>query len=441
MTTDQGVTVRPGIRIPPLRTGRAVLGAPPPAAGFETADLASARNIDDSGGSGPMAPIRLLTREAALEAMARRVPAWPTANLLAMYSSALGGVLTDRALMNVPIDDHLVHRGHGVFDTCNVINGRAYGLDFHLDRLYTSARQARIDPPPRSQLKDAILATIATAGERNGVYCRYWLSVGRGDFSVSPRQLPTHGAIAGEAEPPTPSTFYAAVHRLPGKPLGDDAVGVAEATVKIPLKTQMLATMKSNNYLLNALVAMEAEDRGGTLGIQVDPDGCLVESSIACVAIVTRDGVLRAPPFDYTLASTTVVRSFELARANLLGSSDGLLRDVRQEPTLLTEAYDALELIALGGLRARTPCTRACGPQAVCIARILRAAIEWPSARCAHTCPPVAGGAIRSVVSLDGRTIGDGKVGPVVRALSKLLEADMANPEFLDDIPYETYAQ
>lgn len=39
------------------------------------------------------------------------------ANYLAFYSSRLGGITTDPALMVVPMDDHLVHRGHAVFDT------------------------------------------------------------------------------------------------------------------------------------------------------------------------------------------------------------------------------------------------------------------------------------------------------------------------------------
>ena len=40
-----------------------------------------------------------------------------TKNYLAFYSSELGGIVTDPALMVVSVDDHLVHRGHAVFDT------------------------------------------------------------------------------------------------------------------------------------------------------------------------------------------------------------------------------------------------------------------------------------------------------------------------------------
>ena len=42
---------------------------------------------------------------------------------LAMYSSIFGGITTDPAAMVIPIDDHMVHRGHGVFDTAAIRDG------------------------------------------------------------------------------------------------------------------------------------------------------------------------------------------------------------------------------------------------------------------------------------------------------------------------------
>ena len=40
-----------------------------------------------------------------------------------MYSSLIGGITLDPALMVIPLDDRMVHRGHGVFDTAMLING------------------------------------------------------------------------------------------------------------------------------------------------------------------------------------------------------------------------------------------------------------------------------------------------------------------------------
>lgn len=46
---------------------------------------------------------------------------------LAMYSSVFGGITTDPAAMVIPIDDHMVHRGHGVFDTAAITDGLVSG--------------------------------------------------------------------------------------------------------------------------------------------------------------------------------------------------------------------------------------------------------------------------------------------------------------------------
>ena len=40
-----------------------------------------------------------------------------------MYSSVYGGVILDPAMMVIPMDDHMVHRGHGVFDTAIILDG------------------------------------------------------------------------------------------------------------------------------------------------------------------------------------------------------------------------------------------------------------------------------------------------------------------------------
>ena len=61
----------------------------------------------------------------------------------AFYSSELGGIVTDPALMVVPIDDHMVHRGHAVFDTAILVEGQLYELDSHLDRFLRSAAQVK----------------------------------------------------------------------------------------------------------------------------------------------------------------------------------------------------------------------------------------------------------------------------------------------------------
>ncbi len=100
-------------------------------------------------------------------------------DFLAFYSSVLGGIVKDPALMTVPMDEHMVHRGHAVFDTCNVSRGQCYGLDFHLDRLLRSAGLALIHPShTKEELRQIILSTVAASQQREGVFVRFWMTAG-----------------------------------------------------------------------------------------------------------------------------------------------------------------------------------------------------------------------------------------------------------------------
>ena len=78
------------------------------------------------------ATLRVLTADEVL-ARFKALRARQPVNYYAFYSSQFGGVVTDPALMVLPFDDHIVHRGHGIFDTAGLVNGRIYDLEAHLD--------------------------------------------------------------------------------------------------------------------------------------------------------------------------------------------------------------------------------------------------------------------------------------------------------------------
>lgn len=102
-----------------------------------------------------------------------------------MYSSVLGGIVTDPALMVLPLDDHMVHRGHAVFDTAAIVNGQLYQLDPHLERFLRSAEMARIPLPYEpEQMRQIIIDTAAASGWRDASV-RYWLSAGQGGFGLA----------------------------------------------------------------------------------------------------------------------------------------------------------------------------------------------------------------------------------------------------------------
>lgn len=85
------------------------------------------------------------------------------------YSSVIGGITTHPMFMTVPMDDHMVHRGHAVFDTAIVAGGHIYQLDQHVDRFVRSAELARIPlPTHKAQIKRIIMDTAAASCCQSG---------------------------------------------------------------------------------------------------------------------------------------------------------------------------------------------------------------------------------------------------------------------------------
>jgi 4-amino-4-deoxychorismate lyase len=298
----------------------------------------------------------------------------------AFYSSQLGGVVTDPALMVVPFDDHMVHRGHGVFDTAALVEGRIYDLEAHLDRFVRSARTSKLDlPGTRQEMRDIIVRTTAASGKRDGSI-RYWLSSGPGSLGLAP---------AAGAEP----GFFVMVFAGLSYPDTWYTEGLRVMTTSYPIKPPLYAVTKSTNYLPNVLMQMEAKDRGLDNGIFVDEAGHVGESSNMNVAFVTQDGVFKHPKFDHILSGCTSLRLLELAPAL---QKQKLVTGVQVCDIPVAEARAAREMVLIGSSVKVAP------------------VVEW-----------------------DGTRIGDGKPGPVAKALRDLLEQDMRSArDRLIDVPY-----
>src|SRR6476659_6061579 len=108
------------------------------------------------------APLKTLTDAQVIE-QRRALRAKQPVKYTAFYSSQLGGIVTDPALMVVPFDDHMVHRGHGIFDTAAIEAGKIYDLEAHLDRFIRSAHNSKLKLPARDEMRDIIVRTAAAS--------------------------------------------------------------------------------------------------------------------------------------------------------------------------------------------------------------------------------------------------------------------------------------
>jgi branched-chain amino acid aminotransferase len=254
---------------------------------------------------------------------------------LAMYSTWLGGIVKDPVFMTVPIDDHLVHRGDGVFEALKCVDGRIFALDRHLERLLISARKLSLTLPFLiEELHEICVATTRSAGglAKNSLL-RLYLSRGPGSFSVNPYD--TVG-----------SQVYLVVTSLPEPKRINYLRGVSCATTAIPVKTGEFATIKSCNYLQNVLMKKEAVDRGLDFVVSCDEEGFIAEGSTENFAIVSADGELLVPDFSRTLRGVTAVRAMELAEKVLL--KGGQLNGVRHAKFTEQDVLRAREVFLLG---------------------------------------------------------------------------------------------
>ena len=312
---------------------------------------------------------------ARLTALRSRQPV----KYFAFYSSQLGGIVTDPALMVLPFDDHMVHRGHGIFDTAGLVNGKIYDLEAHLDRFLLSAERSKLRiAPSRGEMRDIIVKTTAVSGKRDGSI-RYWLSSGPGSLELTP---------AAGAEP----GFFVMIFGGLTYPARWLTEGARVMTTTYPIKAPIYAITKATNYLPNVLMQMEAKEAGFDNGVFIDAEGHVGESSNMNVAFVTGDGVLAHPKFDSILAGCTSLRLLELAEGL---KAQGLLSAIEVRDVPVAEARASKEMMLLGS--------------SVKVASI----VQW-----------------------DDQRIGDGRPGPVALALLRLLDEDMRSSDRLIDVPY-----
>ena len=273
----------------------------------------------------------------------------------------------------LPLDDHMVHRGDGVFEVFKCTGWNIYALDRHLARMKNSMAASFLEPPVNNERLIEIVRDTILAGNNGDCLIRLFVSRGPGSFSADPYE--TVGSqlyvIVTSQHPPAPEKYEK---------------GVTLVTTSVPVKKDYFATMKNCNYLPNVLMKKEAVDRGADYPVSLDERGFLAEGSTENMGIVSKKGELIIPRFSHILRGTTVSRAMELARemtgSQIISAGEA---DISRE-----QAYDAAEILIFG------------------------TSVD-----------------ILPVIEYDGRKIGAGRPGPVFRRLRELMVEDEKNPGML----------
>lgn len=220
--------------------------------------------------------------------------------MLAFYDSRVDLISTDPSLLLMPLDDHICHRGDGLFESICYRERRLFALDAHLDRLAEGAALLDLEPPcPFEEIAD-LACEVARAGGADHGDLRIFLSRGPGGFGISPAECPK-----------TSLYIVALASRLPEQSLYEK--GLTAFASAIPPKQDYLARIKNTNYLPNVFMAREAAERNMDIAVTFDAQGHMTEAAIANIGIVDGDGVLRSPGLERILPGTTLLAALELA--------------------------------------------------------------------------------------------------------------------------------
>lgn len=282
----------------------------------------------------------------------------------ACYMSWVEGFVTDPRLMLISLDDHMVHRGDGIFEALKVVNKKPYLLHEHLARLQQSAEfVSMVLPVSLKELAGLVLETLEVSGLNNALM-RIFVSRGTGSFSPNPYDCKKSGlAIV--------ATEYKAVAKEKYQ------TGVKIGKSQVEPKPSFWARIKSCNYLPNVMMKKESVDRGLDFTVGFDEAGNLAESSTENIIVVDQNGRLSRPHLDRILKGCTMTRVMDLAQAqNVLPVVVG---DHISEASLLK----AREVMMVGTTLDVLP-----------------------------------------VTEFEGKKIADGKVGPIAQKLNEILLRD-----------------
>ena len=269
----------------------------------------------------------------------------------------LDGKLVEEADAKVSVFDHGLLYGDGVFEGIRVYDGRVFELEAHLRRLYESAKVIRLEVPmDKNKLVAAIKKTVEANGIVNG-YIRLVVTRGAGTLGLNPFQCTNSSLI-----------IIADKIQLYPEELYETGMKIVSATTVRNHPLAIPPQVKSLNYLNNIIAKIEALDNNVPEAIMYNHEGYVAEATGDNVFIV-RDGAIYTPPVEAgALEGITRNLVIKLARKENL--------EVVEKNLTRCDLYICNEFFLTG------------------------------------TAAEVIG-----IVEIDGRTIGDGKPGPITKRL------------------------
>jgi len=273
----------------------------------------------------------------------------------------VNGNIVPKSQAVVSVYDSGFMLGDGIWEGIRFYNGKWAFLDEHMNRLFGAAKAIDLDLKlSRSEFEEALFATAKANNMTKNVHARLMVTRGIKEKPFQDPRLSQSG----------PTIVIIMEHSKPRTELVDQGMRLHTVPVVRGLPMSQDPKLNSHSKLNCILAGIHAQKAGADEALMLDPHG-FVNTTNGCNFFIIRSGEVWTSTGDYCMNGITRKKVIQLCKANGI--------PIYEKNFSLTETYDADEIFLTGTFGAQTP-----------------------------------------VSEIDGRTIGDGKAGPVTQRIREL---------------------
>jgi len=214
----------------------------------------------------------------------------------------IDGKFYSEANAKISVFDHGLLYGDGIFEGIRFYNGRVFRLEEHLLRLWDSARSICLEVPMTMQdMTEAVLETIRQNHLRDG-YIRLLVTRGIGNLGLNPTQCKSPSVIIIAA---TIALYHQDFYRK--------GLTIVTCATRRSNPAALNPAVKSLNYLNNVMARVEANLAGADEALMLNDAGNVAECTADNVFIVKHGQILTPPVTAGALRGITRSVVFEIA--------------------------------------------------------------------------------------------------------------------------------
>jgi branched-chain amino acid aminotransferase len=269
----------------------------------------------------------------------------------------INGSYYDKENAKISVYDHGLLYGDGIFEGMRSYSGKVFRLREHMDRLYESARAICLQIPIAREQMEADVVETLRRNDLKDAYIRLVVTRGAGSLGLDPNRT-SHPQVIIIADHIAlyPSEYY------------ESGLKIITASTIRNHPAALSPRIKSLNYLNNIMAKIEGLQAGCVEALMLNHKGEVAECTGDNIFIVKRGEVL-TPPKDAGILEG-ITRNAVLGLSRSLGITATELTLTRHDLLVADECF-------LTGSAAE----------------------------------------VIPVISIDGRPIGDGLVGPITKKL------------------------